>query len=1092
MTSYTDIKDIKTYNPKDVSDQVLKDDFRIACAWACRLIAGKSLIHSTEDVNKIGKLILKEFKKRGIETHPDKMKACSRKFLMQLDNSHSTVVLTSDNSEEGLYLVSPHAEWIANKEKSLIVKAKRFAVKDKTFVLCDKDSAHGHISFASSPQKINLSSFKKLAAKHKISDDERKEWWPRRRTFYSYPFSFKPFAKKRSISVKPGTQTFIKSVAYIDSILANTGSSGVELGDEIFLNDVLSKFNSFYIRKPFVYLVGGLPNNGSTKGDIDILIDAEPDKDRDLAIHFRLYRMLPKEWWHRLNIMYSKPKSRGPFTNHIPLFNIMMERVGDSSIINMSVNDAITPFKKYKAVKPTHGRHKGEVYSPETVLKVIQESPEWSEALKKGIIVEQKYDGVRVSIHKVGDKIKSITEDGGDVTKNMPSIIESISKIDHDFIAEGEVELNLDGKHQHRSVTAGTLHTKKPSPDEGDLDITFYDILWYDGKPIYETEFAERFKLLKMFKANNLHVSKQYIAKTESQLLDLIDKVRKLPGSEGAMLKLKTYKYELDGSTKNMLKFKNEIDLDVKIVKKHAVKGSDDTFRYDCIVGEDTYVGRTFNTNITSPTGIVRVAFVDFFEYEDTKTGKTFFSWVFPRVIEAREDKTRPDSLDTARQLSKQLGAEVRKKRLPYTDANPYLMLPNPNDKFDFIIQRHYRGESSHLDMRIDTERKFGIDDPQYSILGWTMLDSVAGRVDEPVTTISKAKEFDNKNIWKIDWDKGIFKTHKQIKSITPEDTPGYAKLSDDDERTQIESVKKSVHPTAWMSYKGVIDKPEPGEPVPAGATKGFPGVLTIIESGKIEWGCNKPYYHEYFVDGKHLKGRLSFRQLERTVDGKKQLWWTCIQPEDQTPYALSARAVKKEWLPPKGHSALPESIRKKIPKDLQYWTMSHKAALEARKKIVEEIKHGRIVVDCGCTDNKRIDKPELEIDFKLQKQTWKGPTVIRAKPSRTEYHLLLKMPSKYIDFVSEEYPENSFIAIKETAHVLRWRTTGELSPKHKLNKTKATPSKISIVDSGKAQLVLDGDNQKMILTLEGKELKGKLTAIRQGPKTDMWDMELI
>lgn len=338
MTPYTDIKDIKTYNPSQVSDQVLKDDFRITCAWACRLLENKPLIHSINEVKRIGRLIIKEFKTREIETHPEDMEECSRKFFMQLDNSHSTVMKTSDSAEEGLYLVSPHAEWIANKEKSLIVKAKRFAVKDKTYVLCDKDHAYGHISFAASPQKINLSAFKKLASKHKISDDERKEWWPRRRTLYSYPFTFKPFEEKRPISVKPGTQTFIKSVAYTDSMLANTGSSGVELGDELLLHDVLSKFDSFYIRKPFIYLVGGLPNNGSTKGDIDILIDAQPDRDRDLAIHFRLYRMLPKEWWHRLNIMYSKPKSRGPFTNHVPLFNIMMERVGDSSIVNMSTD----------------------------------------------------------------------------------------------------------------------------------------------------------------------------------------------------------------------------------------------------------------------------------------------------------------------------------------------------------------------------------------------------------------------------------------------------------------------------------------------------------------------------------------------------------------------------------------------------------------------------------------------------------------------------------------------------------------------------------------------------------------------------------
>lgn len=815
------------------------------------------------------------------------------------------------------------------------------------------------------------------------------------------------------------------------------------------------------------------------------------------------------------NIMPTSDFTNAFTVSSIEELQVLESRFTDSILVVESNDDSIhlidvrpltskvVPFKFYKQVKPMHGRHKTEVYSIDSVLNVINQYPPWAEQLNKKLITEQKFDGVRLQIHKKGDKIKAWTEDGGDITKKLPTLMESLQNVGHDFVIEGEIELLIDDKHQHRSITAGLIHVKDVHPDEQFIRLSTYDLLWFDGNDIHDEEFTDRYEKMEFLdNVDNVQVSNQIFTSSQKQLTAAIKKLSAIPGSEGAMIKLPSYKYELDGTTRDMIKFKKELSLDVKIINKHPVKGSPDTFNYDCVVGKDTYIGKTFNTNTTSKTGIIKVAFGDLFQYTDPKTKEIHFRWVFPRVIEAREDKKTPDSVQTAKDIVKQLDTPIREKRLPEldsvpgiqtvkNDANPYLMLPDPNEDFKFIIQRHYRGESSHLDLRIDTERKLGIDDPQYSILGWTMLDSVAGRVDEPVTTISKAKEFDNKNIWKINWDTGIFKTHKQIKSITPEDTPGYAKLSDDDERAQIESVKKSVHPTAWMTYKGVIDKPEPGEPVPAGATKEFPGVLTIIESGKIEWGCNKPYYHEYFVDGKHLKGRLSFRQLERTVEGKKQLWWTCIQPEDQTPYAISARAVKKEWLPPKGHSALPESIRKKIPNDLQYWNMPHKAALEARKKIVDEIKHGRIVIDCGCTQDKRIDKPELEIEFKLQKQTWKGPTVIRAKPSRTEYHLLLKMPSKYIDFVSEQYPENKFTSIKETAHVLRWRTTGELSPKHKLNKTKATPSKISIVDSGKAKLVLDGDTQKMILTLSGKDLKGNLTATRQGPKTDIWDMVL-
>jgi len=769
----------------------------------------------------------------------------------------------------------------------------------------------------------------------------------------------------------------------------------------------------------------------------------------------------------------------------------------------------ITPFKFYTQVKPMHGRHKAEVYSIDTVLEVINQYKPWSDQLDKELIVEQKFDGVRLQIHKKGDKIKAWTEDGGIVTKQLPTLMNNLKSSTHDFVIEGEIELFMDDKHQHRSITAGVIHTKDVHPDEQFIRLTTYDLLWLDGDDIHDKEFTERYNKMKFLDGiDNVKVSPQIITSSQKQLVTAIKKLATIPGSEGAMIKLPSYKYELDGTTRDMIKFKNELSMDVKIIKTHPVKGSTNTFNYDCVVGEDTFVGRTFNTNITSDTGIIKVAFVDLFQYTDPKTKAIHFRWVFPRVIESRGDKKTPDSIQTAKDIVKQLDTPIREKRLPkldnvvgdnllpatndsldntISDANPYLMLPDANQKFPFIIHKHYRGMSSHLDLRINTEHKLGIDDPQYSVLGWTMLDSITGLVDEPINTITKAKEFDAKNIWKINWDTGIFKNHDQIKNITPEDTPGYKELSTDEERTQIESIKKSVHPKAWMTYKGVIDKPEPGEPVPAGATKEFPGVLTIIDSGTVEWGCQKSYYHEYFINGKHINGRLAFRLLEREPEyekaGSKKFWWTCIQPEDQTPYVLSSRAIKKEWLPPKGHSALPESIRKTVPKELEFWNMSRKDALEARKELASR------KTDCGCSS----DKKTIDIDFKLQKQTWRGPMIIRETPTRTEYHLILKMPSKYTDFVSEDSPieTKSFTAIKETAPTLRWNTTGSISPKHKLNSTKATTSKIEVIDSGKVTLELDGDSQKMIFKIVGDKLEGDISAVRQGPKTNLWDIEV-
>ena len=51
--------------------------------------------------------------------------------------------------------------------------------------------------------------------------------------------------------------------------------------------------------------------------------------------------------------------------------------------------------------------------------------------------------------------------------------------------------------------------------------------------------------------------------------------------------------------------------------------------------------------------------------YTDPKSGKVWFNWVFPRVIESREDKTKPDTDFTARNLNKETKGEVGQKPWP-------------------------------------------------------------------------------------------------------------------------------------------------------------------------------------------------------------------------------------------------------------------------------------------------------------------------------------------------------------------------------------------------------------------------------------------
>lgn len=130
--------------------------------------------------------------------------------------------------------------------------------------------------------------------------------------------------------------------------------------------------------------------------------------------------------------------------------------------------------------------------------------------------------------------------------------------------------------------------------------------------------------------------------------------------------------------------------------------------------------------------------------------------------------------------------------------------------------------------------------------------------------------------------------------------------------------------------------------------------------------------------------------------------------------------------------------------------------------------------------DSNPITKYKLETDFKLLTQRGKNGT---------EYHLLIKMPTKTIDFVFDHKPKREFEARKQAAKTIRWLTVGNISARHELNTIGAT-NEIYMVDSGLAILNLDGDNQKLVAKLDGNKYKLNMTATRK-QKTDMWNMEM-
>ena len=686
-------------------------------------------------------------------------------------------------------------------------------------------------------------------------------------------------------------------------------------------------------------------------------------------------------------------------TNYVPLYSLVCD-INTKEVYEMSEDfsninrlssaeqaaksrsqDKIVPFRFFTQPKPVHGRAKEEIYSFESIEETLNKLKQWREQINKGIYLEKKFDGVRCQAHKVGKKVLIMTEEGTDVTKKIPTIADELLKRPVDFIVEFEAELWLKGKHQNRADSAGVLH-KKDSEDEKFMVANLYDCLWFEGKDIHSASYPERRKdLTKVRSSAHVKVSESTLAKGISAIKRLSKRISSLPGSEGVIYKLPSFVYELDGKSLNFMKFKKEQIIIAKVIAVNKVKGTEKTFYYHCAIEGNTFVGKTFNTSLKLNVGEkLEVVFVDLNQYTDPKTKKIFFNWWAPRVIEKSQKGVT--TIAQAKKLVQETSGQIGEKKLPKikkAELEEYLAIDSETGeeksvnvsqlsfKKRFVFQNHYRGKSCHGDLRFETNG---------NLEGYTLMHQIEGEIKEPVILLDHAKreDADSKN-WKINLKTGELRQEK------------------------IEIATKARQPKVWLDIApgislsgmeaGVGKRPEPG------ATAKFPGVFTKIDSGTYEEGARKPFYFEYFMNGKVFKGRYIVRQLgaERIKgeEARKPFVWFFWKAKDQTPYVLSSRGISKEYVPDKGKSALPLSWEGKVPVNLKWWKkgLTGEKALEMIKEIrkvflkteqlagesVSDLRTKKITADEESEiikENKK--KPEAFKKHKFKSAVWTHP----------------------------------------------------------------------------------------------------------------------
>jgi len=302
----------------------------------------------------------------------------------------------------------------------------------------------------------------------------------------------------------------------------------------------------------------------------------------------------------------------------------------------------------------------------------------------------------------------------------------------------------------------------------------------------------------------------------------------------------------------------------------------------------------------------------------------------------------------------------------------------------------------------------------------------------------------------------------------------------------KIEIKWKARQPKVWLYFAGKkIGDRKTVEPGKVGATRFLPGIFTLYDKGTWEIGAAKPTFFEFFLKGQKLTGRWTIRQTrlpvldpetKKPIPGKYRLTWVLWKPKDQEPYAVSERARRKGWYPPKGHIPLPQDWIRKNPAKYKEWLKW----VQQKWKGIKPVKPKKF-------RPKEIPKEEASaelqklsgtLQFRVFESRWRGPIVIRGIPV-AYYYFVIKTNGKYRSWKTELNPlyNETLSLMEETFEKRYWDYEGPLKPQTKYNPTKTLIAKWSLLDKGvlvaeDIREVAD-EPEKYALKIKGKKLQG-------------------
>jgi hypothetical protein len=635
------------------------------------------------------------------------------------------------------------------------------------------------------------------------------------------------------------------------------------------LTENLKKTKPFVLIHDFLSITGSSVYGTDDPDDLDIVVRAESGGEGivlklDRNLMMKVQRVFEE---HSDKKVHFIPASVGPNWDHVPAADLVVvpkdefeyRKVQDTDIIRKKSadpleeaetskrKDRIAAGKFFYPMKPARAAEVKERMSVENLADFVGDYPAY---------VEKKYDGVHCILMKASGEVRIVTDDGTECTERFPELSKSLKNLRGDnkpstLTLAAEIEVWKGDEHLDREDVAGYIHSHS-EPDESGVVANVFDILFEDGKDLHKVNFIDRRGRLEKYNfpqstlgkpesGLNLVSSKKVL--DDEELVRVAKELSHKQGSEGVVVKTAGGEYHIDGlrSYSSFVKFHKNILIHGIVTERKETK-TDGVFNYRYAikspnpatpveVGGETYedVGYTFSTKVKANVGDIIEVEAETVNVEDKDGQVDVTAWV-PRFIGVSERK-EADTVDAVIDAAEDEGI------LSIQDQKSDGDWPDGGDKeYNYVVQHHYRGKSVHGDLRIEHN--------DY-LIGWTLMDQQEGEIDEPVTAMSQAVSEDaDPDSFKINWKTGEFdKRQTRSGSI---------------QRANIRCAPKKKEPSEWLKVEGVSPAGE------VGATKEYPGVFHIVDEGKMAYGAQKPYFHEYFFDGKALEGRIIFRQISR------------------------------------------------------------------------------------------------------------------------------------------------------------------------------------------------------------------------------------